>query len=142
MSATTGITIACRLRPNGSMPPARGQPNRMLDGWMKSPGMPVTQKIKPILLEKRNRMRGVCMTCREMSARSSRTGTQEIITAAARLRIRQAPPQVNNVVSQAAGVADFADEAANANRTALSRPVQEDDAAGAGDSAEAAVSFP
>jgi hypothetical protein len=47
------------------------------------------------------------------------------------------------VVSQAAGVADFAGEAANAaNRTALSKPVQEDDAADAGDSAEAAVSFP
>src|SRR5262245_33689365 len=142
MSATTGITIACRLRPSGSMPPAPEQPSHMLDGWMKSPGMAVTQKIKPILLDKRNRMRGDYMTGREMSARSWRTGTQEIITAAVRLRIRPAPLQVNNVVSQAAGVADFAGEAANANRTALSKPVQEDDAAGAGDSAEAAVSFP
>jgi len=39
--------------------------------------------------------------------------------------------------------ADFAGEAANAaNRTTLSKPAQVDDAAGAGDSVEAAVSFP
>jgi hypothetical protein len=47
------------------------------------------------------------------------------------------------VVSQAAGVADFAGEAANAaNRTALSKPAQVDALTGAEDSAEAAVSFP
>src|SRR5262249_26628894 len=142
MSATTGTTTACRPRPNGSMPPAPEQPSHMPDVWMKSAGMQVIRRMKPIPWEKRNRMGGASMTCREMFANWSPTGMREIITAAARLRIRPGLPQANNVVSQAGVVADFADSWARAaSPTAHSKAAQADDAVAAGDLAEAAVNF-
>src|SRR6476469_769986 len=94
---------------------------------MKSPGMPVTQKMRPIPLEQRNRIRGACMTCRGTSASWSRTGTREIITAAARLRIPPARRRTNSVVFQAAVVGDFAGNAAHAASQTASK-AQEDDA--------------
>src|SRR5262245_58853642 len=140
MSATTDTTIACRLRRNGNMPRAPEQLSPMQDGWMKSPGMPVTPKMKPIPSEKRNRLRGACTTCRGMYASWSRTGTRETITAAAWLRILPARRRANSVVFQAGVVADFAGNAANAASPTASK-AQEDDAEAAVDSAEDAVNF-